>query len=81
MLPCDLREKGDDDDLEISLVVIVVAEESRINQVALVKRERERKEKDGTGCKRAWCIQTAPSGLSLFILFRLGYALCINIYM
>jgi hypothetical protein len=45
MLPCDLREKGDDDDLEISLVVIVVAEESRINQVALVKREREREKR------------------------------------
>ncbi len=74
MLACDLREKGeDDDDLEISLVVIVV-EESRINQVAFT---REKKEKGpSTRCKRAWRMQTAPSGQSLFILFRLGFALC-----
>lgn len=73
MLACDLREKGedDDDDLEISLVVIVV-EESRINQVAFTREKKERKKGPSTGCKRAWRMQTAPSGLSLFILFRLG---------
>jgi hypothetical protein len=43
MLACDLREKGeDDDDLEISLVVIVV-EESRINQVAFTREKKEKR--------------------------------------
>jgi len=57
MLACDLREKGEDaDDLEISLVVIVV-EESRINQVRLTERKERKKDglldaKEHGACKR-----------------------------